>query len=181
MATWIIFSTIILAILCIFAAMKLYNKNQPEYAKAVLTSCIAFLISFVVIWLFNIDVPSYIIFLAILTVLISCFFGHYLGLYTSSNTFERYLHGFGSFAFSLYFYCIIDHFFNSGSSRLFQAIFIFLLGNTIEVIFELLEAKHDTKSNVKSQKGLKDTNIDMLFNVFGSILAGIFAYIWILK
>jgi len=41
-------------------------------------------------------------------------------------------------------------------------------GNTLEIIFELIETKNNTKTDVKSQKRLKETNMDILFNIIGS-------------
>ncbi|MGI6261320.1 MAG: hypothetical protein ACOYJR_05715 [Acutalibacteraceae bacterium] len=92
------------------------------------------------------------------------------------------LHAFGAFSFSLFLYCILDDFIPTGGSLLFRSLFIFLLGNTLGVFFELLEMLHDTKKKKesKSQKGLRDTDMDMIFNLFGSAPAGLFAYFRIL-
>ncbi len=180
MATWIIYCFIILSIFCIFSIIKLFNRGEKEYAKSAVSTYATFSVIFICMLLFSIKIPSYIIFLTILTIFIACFVGHYLSFYTKSNTFDRYLHGFGSFSFSLFFYCIVDNYINTGSSKIFQSIFIFLLGNTLGVFFELIEAMHDKSNPIKSQKGLMDTNTDMLFNLIGSVLAGLFAYIWLL-
>lgn len=183
MPIWIIISFIVVSALCIFSIIKLFSQNKKPYAKQARSTYIIYAVIFFAVWIFNIDVPAYQLLLSMLTILGSCFFGHYLEFYTKSKTFDRYLHGFGSFSFSLLTYCILDDYISTGGSVLFRAIFFFLLGNTLGVLFEFLEMMHDAKKKKepKSQKGLRDTDMDMIFNMIGSLLAGIFAYFWILK
>ncbi len=182
MPLWIIISYCIVAVLCIFSIVKLFSAGKKPYAKAALSTYAFYTVIFLAIWIFKISVPSYTLFFTMLAILGACFFGHYLGGYTKSNTFDRYLHAFGAFSFSLLTYCIIDDFINTGNSALFQAIFIFLVGNTLGVFFELIEMLHDVrkKNEPKSQKGLQDTDMDMLFNIIGSIISAIFAYFLLL-
>lgn len=182
MPLWIILSYCIIAVLCIFSIVKLFTTEKKFYAKSALSTYIFYTIIFLAVWIFKIAVPAYTLFLTMLTILGACFFGHYLGGYTKSNTFDRYLHAFGAFSYSLLTYCILDDFVDTGSSVLFQAIFIFLVGNTLGVFFELIEMFHDRKKDEpKSQKGLQDTDMDMLFNLIGSFIAGVFAYFWLLQ
>lgn len=184
MDVWILISYGIISALCIFSVVQLFSKKKNVYAKSALSTYLFYTVVFLALWIFHIKVPSYMLLLTMLTILGACFFGHYLEGYTKSKTFDRYLHAFGSFSFSLLTYSILSHFIDTGGSLLFQALFVFLIGNTLGVIFELIEMHHDKKirvKNVKSQKGLKDTDMDMLFNLFGSILAGIFAYFWVLQ
>lgn len=180
MPLWIIISFFIISALCIFSVFKLFGSSEKEHAKSARSTYIFYTIIFLAIWVFGLSVPAYTLLLSMLTVFTTCFIGHYLGFYTRSKTFDRYLHAFGAFSFSLLIYCILANLINTDASKLFQAIFIFLLGNTLGVFFELIEAKHDTKTNIKSQKGLKDTDMDMLFNLIGSMVAGVFAYFWLL-
>lgn len=191
MTAWIIISYCIFSALCIFSIVKLFHKRKKASAKSALSVYIFYTLIFLAIWVLKITVPSYLLLLTMLTALGACFIGHYLEYYTKSKTFDRYLHGFGSFSFSLLTYCILVHYTESGGSLLFRAIFVFLIGNTLGIIFELIEMSHDKKAsqkrqeklknNEKSQKGLKDTNMDILFNLIGSVLAGIFAYFWLLQ
>lgn len=182
MPIWIMSSFCITSALCVFSIIKLYSTGKKPYGKASLSTYIVYTLLFLAIWVFQVSVPPYLLFLTMLVIIGTCFLGHYLGGYTKSRTFDRYLHAFGAFSFSLMTYCVLDDFINTGSSLLFQAIFIFLSGNTLGVLFEFIEMWHDgkNKKEPKSQKGLRDTNMDMLSNLVGSILAGIYAYIWLL-
>lgn len=182
MPGWIVFSYLVVAGFCVFSIIKLFAAGKKPYAKAALSTYVFYTIVFLTIWIFKIAVPAYTLLLTMLTILGACFFGHYLGGYTKSRTFDRYLHGFGAFSFSLFAYCILDDFIDTRSSTLFQAIFIFFAGNTLGVFFELIEMLHDRKGDEpKSQKGLQDTDMDMLFNLIGSLLAGVFGYFWLLS
>ncbi len=181
MPVWLLIVYGIVSAMCIFSAVKLFSQDKKIYAKSALAAYFFYLAVFLAIWIFQIHVPSYLLLLTMLTILGACFFGHYLGGYTKSKTFDRYLHGFGSFSFALLTYCVVDHYVNTGGSLLFRALFVFLTGNTLGVFFELIEMVSDGKHSVKSQKGLQDTDMDMLFNLMGSLLAGVFAYFWLLQ
>lgn len=183
MPLWIIISYSIITALCVFSVIKLFKRGDIPYAKEALSTYIAYTIFFVAIWVFHIAIPDYVLFLTMLTILGACFLGHYLGGYTKSRTFDRYLHAFGSFSFSMFTYCTLNHFINTGSSKLFQAMFIFCAGNTLGVFFELLEMSHDIskKDEPKTQKGLRDTDMDMLFNLIGSSVAAAFSFFWLLQ
>lgn len=191
MPVWLIICYGIVSALCIFSTVKLFQSKKKEYAKSALAVYIFYTAIFLAVWFLKIAVPPYLLLLTMLTVLGACFFGHYLDLYTKSKTFDRYLHGFGSFSFALLTYSILVHYIEAGGSLLFRALFVFLVGNTLGVFFELIEMRHDKKTTQKrrekpknaelSQKGLMDTDMDMLFNLFGSALAAIFAYFWLLQ
>jgi len=183
MPLWIIITYSIVTALCIFSVIKLFARGDTPFAKEALSTYIFYTIFFVAIWVFRIEIPGYILLLAMLTILGACFLGHYLGGYTKSRTFDQYLHAFGSFSFSLITYCTLDNFIITGSSALFQAIFIFCVGNTLGVFFELMEMYHDVskKDEPKTQKGLRDTDMDMLFNLIGSTLAAAFSFFWLLQ
>lgn len=162
-----------------YATIKLFRQKETVRAKAVTNTALFF--SLLVLWIlvFRLQVPYWTILLAMAAAFISGFWGQYLRMYFRSVTFDRYLHAYGSFAFSLLFFYLLDHFLTMGGSPLFLAVFVFLLGNTLGVIFELLEFSHDVKakSSAKSQHGLKDTNMDMLFNLFGAIVAAVVIYV----
>lgn len=176
MPLWLIIGYAIVSVLMILAIVKLFEREKTQYAKSSLFSFISFMLIFLFIWIFKLPVPAYVLFLSMLTVFFSCYFGYYHAMYVRTKVFDRYVHAFGTFSFALLAYCIIRVFLTVGGSRFFQALFIFTAGGTIGAIFELSEALHDTKSGVKYQRGLKDTNIDVLFDLIGSCLSGIFAY-----
>lgn len=183
MPLWIVLVYAVVLAFGIFGAVRLIQANKPAYAKAVLVTYVFYTTVFALVWILKIVVPPYLLLLTMLTVWGSCFLGHYRQLYNTSKVFDRYLHAFGTFSFALFTYCVLDDFLQTGGSQIYQALFVTLLGNTLGVIFELTEMLHDLKkqNEPRCQKGLLDTDMDQLFNLGGSILAGLFAYLWILQ
>ena len=176
MPLWLIIAFAIFSAVIVFAIVSLNKKGQKQHVKAAISSYILFTLIFLVIWIFAFSVPPYITLLAMLAVFISCFCGYYLNLYNRSMVFDRYLHAYGSFSFALFVYCLIKNVFETGGSKAFQSLFVFTVGMTVGGAFELVEAAIDAKSGAGAQRGLKDTNTDMIGNLIGSLLAGVFAY-----
>jgi hypothetical protein len=88
------------------------------------------------------------------------------------------LHVFGTFAFTLFFFSIIHKTTRMVySSKLYTFIFITSLGVCLGVLFELIEFTLDILFKANNQRGLLDTNLDLIANVLGAILAGVFAVI----
>jgi len=114
----------------------------------------------------------------LITILGHTFIGEYFRVYRKSKTYDRYLHLFGSFTFSLFVYSIISSLMKPvPSSKGYVAVLIATLGISVGVFFELAEFTLDTaakkKKYQKSQHGLADTDYDMIFNVIGSVIAAI--------
>jgi len=119
----------------------------------------------------------YILILIIITLFGHSFIGNYLNLYNKSQHFDRYLHLFGSFSNALFIFSIITNIINpTVSSKLYSALFVISLGISSGVFFEILEFSQDSTANTNHQKGLKDTNLDLIYNIIGSLIAGVFAY-----
>lgn len=132
------------------------------------------------------DILNYSIILVILTVCGHVFIGDCLNYYNKSIRFDRYLHAFGSFSFAIFSYLIILSIVNPAvNTRMLSAIFVFTLGLSLGLIFEIIEFTLDRTRNKspkaqKSQKGLADTDFDMIFDIIGSFIAAVFSY-FILK
>ncbi|HWR21967.1 MAG TPA: hypothetical protein VN366_00690 [Feifaniaceae bacterium] len=176
MPVWLILAFAVFSGFIIYAIVALNKKGRKQPAKAVLSAYIVFALVYLVIWIFAFSVPPYVILLAMLAVFIDCFFGYYLNWYNRSKVFDRYLHAYGAFSFALLTYCLIKNLFEAGGSRAFRSLFVFAAGMALGAVFELVEAAVDQKSGAGAQRGLKDTNTDMLGNLIGSALAGLFAY-----
>lgn len=174
--TIVLFAIFLLTLIA--SIVKLYRQKQIQQAKAITNTVVCYSLLFFYIFLFRVQVAYWTILLTMIAAFFSGFCGHYLRMYYRSIVFDRYLHAYGAFSFSLLFFYILGHFLMMGGSPLFLALFVFLLGNTLGVIFELLEFRYDLKptNTIKSQHGLKDTDMDMLFNLFGSICAAIFIF-----
>lgn len=152
MPSWIIVSYLICFAAIIFAIVRLFARGNKPYAKAGVMVYLVYTLLFAAIWIFSLPVPAFLIFLTMLTALAYCFCGYYLDLYNHSPyVFDRSLHAFGAFSFSLTAYCIIAGVTQPGGSLLFRALFVFCIGNTLGAVFELLEAAHDSKKMSRSR------------------------------
>lgn len=176
----------LIVIFAVFSAASLYavsalNKKQRKFpAQAALSSYIAFSLIFLSIWILHFLVPPYVVLLAMLAVFINCFFGYYLDWFNRSMVFDRYLHAYGSFSFALLAYSLIQNLFETGGSKTFQSLFVFTTGMALGAIFELIEARSDYKKGTNNQRGLQDTDMDLLGDLIGSMVAGVFAYLYLL-
>lgn len=101
-------------------------------------------------------------------------FGQYFGFYVSNSYFDKGLHLFGTFAISLFAYQALTSFLHiTIKSKLFIFTLICSLGISLGVFLELFEFVLDILFKSNNQKGLNDTNLDMIFNVIGAIIAGL--------
>lgn len=123
----------------------------------------------------KIYVREYIEILVIITVLLHNVFGQYFNLYMTTEWFDKALHVFGTFSFALFFYSIIDIITNiADKPKMFTFIIISSIGISSAAILESVEFILDTIFKVKNQHGLTDINLDLIFNLIGGVLAGIF-------
>lgn len=114
--------------------------------------------------------------LFVLVIVLHLAFGQYLKLYETSLYFDKGLHLLGTFTISLFIYqALVSLVGVNFSSRLLVFIFISSVGITAGVLLEMFEFALDIMFKSYNQKGLNDTNFDMIFNIFGACLAGLSA------
>lgn len=119
-------------------------------------------------------IKDYIKALVIISFMLHSVVGQYYDLYKTSVWFDKVLHIFGTFSFSLCFYSIFDlnmKFFSK--SKIFIFILLISIGITGGVFLENLEFILDIIFKTKNQHSLLDTNLDLIFNTFGAVIAGI--------
>ena len=119
-------------------------------------------------------IKDYIKALVIISFMLHSVVGQYYDLYKTSVWFDKVLHIFGTFSFSLCFYSIFDlnmKFFSK--SKIFIFILLISIGITGGVFLENLEFILDIIFKTKNQHSLLDTNLDLIFNTFGAVIAGV--------
>jgi len=166
-------------ILEILILIRLRSKNKTVAFKSTAISFGLFLILAFLRLFFNLILPYYILLLTIIILVLNSYVGYYLNLYNKSKVFDRYLHAFGSFTFSLLFYYLLSNFMDYGGSETYRTLFIFLLGIALGSLYEVIEYVSDRKNTTKMQKGLKDTNLDNVGNIVGSLVSAVLAY-WLI-
>lgn len=125
----------------------------------------------------NLQLENSVRIMVILTIILHNFFGEYLNLYNSPVIFDKPLHFFGTFAFSLFIYSILTKIIDTKNiPKLFIFIFIISLGISLGTCFEIAEFLSDSVLKTNCQKGLIDTDLDLVFDILGAILAGTLNY-----
>lgn len=123
----------------------------------------------------KIYIDNYIKILVTLDIFAHIYIGELLNIYDNSFVFDKCLHLFGTFGFTLLAYALLRNtVYNGIGSKMFKFILIASVGITIGTLFEMVEFTCDTFLGTYSQKGLLDTDLDMLFNIIGSSLAALF-------
>ena len=123
---------------------------------------------------FSFNISNYTHICLALVVIVHSLGGKYLNLYSRSVNFDSYLHIFGAYAVTLFLYTVIRNIMGvSFASKISNFLYITLLGIGIGVIFELLEFIVDItiKPPVHNQQSLIDTNLDMISDMIGSLIA----------
>lgn len=169
-------------ILIVFCIIEIYVLRAFIIRKTMLafqSSSVSFglfWLLLVAIYILNLDIPYFSLILVIFVLFFNSYLGYYLDLYNKSKIFDRILHAFGSFSFALFFYYFLSNFLEYGGSSTFRALYIFLLGISLGAIFEIIEYFIDSKRDLKMQRGLKDTDADIISDIIVSMAAATFAF-----
>lgn len=176
----LVITVIFYTLIELYIIVKAFKSNRPIVNQSII------LYFSVILFLFfknkySLSIPDYSLLLIIISILGHIFIGKFLNYYNKSKHFDRFLHALGCFSFSIFSYCLILSFINPAvNSRLLAGIFTFTIGTTYGLIFEIIEFISDQsnkkKNKQKSQRGLLDTNFDMVFDLFGSLLAAFFTF-----
>ena len=123
----------------------------------------------------GIAITDFIRISVLVTVLSNSFLGDYLDLYNTSVYFDKALHVFGTFSFSVFIFSIAEKKgYLIGLGRIFIFIYILLLGSFLGTMFEIGEFICDLIFKTVHQSDLIDTNLDMICNTLGAAIAGTF-------
>lgn len=167
--------------LLIFTVAQFYlisrYATQRKSGKTVQSLLSYLVVTALLLYEYNarLNLPGFVITCSILTVIGHSLIGDYLGYYYKSKIYDRYLHSFGTFSFTLLVFSGLNHMVAPfGTSQFYTSLFVVTLGISIGTLFEILEFIHDSFSKkIACQHGLTDTNFDMIFNFFGAIIAGL--------
>ncbi|ADL12753.1 hypothetical protein [Acetohalobium arabaticum] len=137
----------------------------------------AFFISYTFIELkYNLHLSNYIRGLIILTLISHMQFGQYLNFYTKFFYFDIILHIFGTYSFTLFTYSLLNKTVSKPSlAKNRELILIVLLGISLGTLFEIIKFLIDIifTPKIPAQTGLIDTNLDMIANIVGAVIAAV--------
>jgi uncharacterized membrane protein YjdF len=181
MRTFFWISYVVFLLIQGYITHRFIRTKNKLYLRSVLFSNVLFGLYLIADAVFDIGVPYFIRFLGITALFIHTFFGYFKDRYTRSKVFDRFLHVFGTTAFTLLLYEILVGLIKPDvHPRGFNVLFVFVLGIAIGALFEIVEFFIDLKAPVKSQRDLKDTDVDLICDVIGSSIAALAVLLFIL-
>ncbi|WP_418627036.1 hypothetical protein [Anaerosinus sp.] len=125
---------------------------------------------------YQIQMSRYIRLLMMLTLFCDAFFGYILNLYEQSFLFDKILHMFGTYSFSLFAYALVMQLQkNHPVNRSVKFILAMCIGITLGTMYEISEFIGDNIShpNPPNQPSLLDTDVDLIGDLIGAVIAGI--------
>lgn len=172
---WAVF--LVLTVVEVFIVYRFVREREWALMKAVVPVYLLYTAYMLIAHFLRFKIPDIVMIFTMISLLSHTFLGFFMRLYGTTKTFDRYNHAFGSFAFSLAAYFTLTSLFNEAIPQLLAAIFIFAVGVTLGVFVEIIEFTMDSrkKKDMQLQKGLKDTDFDLIADVIGSAAAGVFA------
>lgn len=159
----------------IFINKFIATKNKTA-KKSSIGSVLLVAVTYILSDYFGFVMPNTVFILIIVALFMDSFFGYYRRLYYKSKKYDRLQHAIGTFSYAIYFYFFLSNIFEYGGSKEFQALYILLLGVFWGTLGEIMEYVSDLKNEVKMQRGLRDTNVDLLSDVIGSLSAALISY-----
>lgn len=169
--------TIFFLIVQFLLMIGLAEKGYLDYIRSVAVTT-AFWIGYTFLELkYGLCMNNYVRAIVVLTLVSDGLFGYYFNLYSKSFIFDKLLHVFGTYAFSLLTYILIVQLLNNPVKRSFKFVLVICLGLSIGAFYEVLEFITDTVSHpiLRSQPSLLDTDLDLIGDLIGSVFSGIHA------
>lgn len=165
---------IIFSVILLFTLAEFIAKKQHHFAHNTIAAYLLYLIFVYFENRLRLNVKVHIKALVMATIAFHSVLGQFFNLYHRVYWFDSALHLFGSFSFSIFYYAILFSVFGTFSKfKVPTFLFITSVGVMLGVLFELIEFITDILLGTHHQDGLKDTNIDLIFDMLGSILAGL--------
>ncbi len=150
---------------------------QKKYMSSIVTGIVLIIYLLFLLYEYKkgVAITNFIRISVVISLLANNFLGDYMHIYNKSFVFDKLLHVFGTFSFTLFFYSIAkkEGYFHR-ISRLMVFIFILLFGSFIGTVFEIGEYISDVVLKTANQGSIADNNIDMICNILGGALAGLF-------
>jgi uncharacterized membrane protein YjdF len=152
----------------------LFNRGEYGFVQSVLAAtCFWAVFTFVEVK-YGLCLDNYIRTVVIITILSDSVLGYYLNLYVTSHVYDRMQHVFGIYAFALLAYTCVLHIKRQPMQRAVTFILVVAMGISLGAIFEIIEFLADAALNpvVPNQSSLEDTDLDLISDVVGAIIAG---------
>ncbi|MDF2564340.1 MAG: hypothetical protein K0Q53_735 [Massilibacillus sp.] len=158
-----------------FSLVGIVSRGNRDFIGNIVGTTIFWLAFTVCEYIYKLRINYYIRLAVVISIIGDGFFGFYCNLYALSPFFDRIQHMFAAYALALFFYAIIMCFMESTMKvRWVTFIFVTAIGMAAGSFYEILEFAVDTmmKPQILNQPSLQDTDLDLLSNTVGSVIAG---------
>ncbi|MBP2631649.1 MAG: hypothetical protein H6Q70_2277 [Firmicutes bacterium] len=157
--------------------ISLIYKGHSDYSRSVMVTTGFWLFYIFLEIKYQLKMNDYIRVLMVLAIFFDAFFGYCFDLYVCSFVFDKALHIFGSYAFSLFAYVLVMQMQTKPIDKPVRFILVLCLGLSIGALYEILEFIIDNISHPvpPSQPSLLDTDIDLIGDYIGALLAAFHA------
>ena len=169
--------TVIFLVIQLILMFELSRQGQYSYTRSVMTTTCFWVIYAFLEARYRFYMNTYVRLMIILTLILDGFFGNYLDLYTTSSIFDKILHVFGTYAFSLFAYVLVVQLLKQPVNSSVKFILVVSLGVSLGAFYEILEFLTDVFSHPIpiSQPSLLDTDLDLMGDAIGAVFAAIHA------
>jgi uncharacterized membrane protein YjdF len=165
------FTFILIQTACIIG---LIITDNYDYMRMAIGNLIFWLVYITLEFKLKWGIPLYIRIAVILSIISNDLFGELFNMYVTSVLFDRVQHIFGTYSLTLWSFFIIQQFVKMKFiQRKLLIIFFILLSTTLGTFYEIFEFLQDElfKPVVKNQPSLLDTNLDLISDFIGGIIA----------
>lgn len=148
-------------------------KGRTDFSWSVIVTTSSWLAYTFLEIKFHIKMSTYVHVVMVLTIFFDAFFGYCLHMYENSFVFDKLLHIFGTYSFSLFVYILLAQMQDTKLRQPVKFILVLALGMSLGVFYEISEfigdiVSHPTPPN---QPSLLDTDIDLIGDTIGALLA----------
>lgn len=159
-----------------FSLAGIVSRGNHDFVANIIGSTLFWLSYTVFEYLYKLKINYYIRLAVVVSIISDGFLGFYFNLYETSPAFDRMQHIFSVYATALFFYAILMNFMNNTVEvrPWIKFVFVAAIGMAAGSLNEIIEYMSDTmmKPQILNQPGLEDTDLDLISNTIGAVLAG---------
>lgn len=163
--------TLVFLLLQVAVMVGLSAKGYPGFMRgsAVTTACL--LLYTVIEYKYGLYMNNFVRAAVMIAMVCDSLLGQYWEFYITSTIFDKVLHAFGTYSFSLFFYILLLQLQSGRFRRPVSFVIVFCLGMSFGGLYEIMEFVIDmvTKPTFPGQLSLYDTNLDLAADMAGAL------------
>lgn len=165
--------TLVFLLIQVAVMIGLAAKNYPGFMRGSAVTTGLLLLYTVIEYKYGLYMNNYVRAAVMISMVCDSLWGQYWEFYITSTIFDKALHAFGTCSFSLFLYILLLQMQCNRFSRPVAFVVIFCLGMSFGGVYEIMEFVIDTvtKPTFPGQLSLYDTNLDLVADMVGALVA----------